>query len=100
MIEVNKIYYISRGSVKVANKQFTGNIQHDYEIQLNQETELEICEEDSSLPTVSFDFLRISDVEQKAVNELVDVIGVAKEIAEIKQLTSKAVSFPTKYFVS
>ena len=60
--QVNKLYYISRASLKTANKQFT-SIKNDYEMSFNANTQLTICHDDASnIPPVSFNFVPINEL--------------------------------------
>ena len=76
IFEVGKSYKVTKGTVRMANKQFSNN-NMDYEIHLDKATEvvqvLDDCE-----PRHFFSFTRIGDL--RAGASLVDVIGVVKEV--------------------
>ncbi|KAL5017372.1 hypothetical protein ScPMuIL_006961 [Solemya velum] len=88
MMEINKIYYISRGSLKTANKQYT-SIQNDYEMSFNNDTVIEPCEEDVELPTLTFDFVQINALESKQPNSMIDIIGIVKTANDISTVTGR-----------
>ncbi|XP_051933461.1 replication protein A 70 kDa DNA-binding subunit isoform X1 [Hippocampus zosterae] len=88
LIEVGKVYYISKGNLKVANKRFT-TVKNDYEISLNGETSIIPCEDNCDVPIVQCDFITIGDLEKKEKDSLVDVIGVCKSVGEVIRLTTK-----------
>ncbi|XP_061682603.1 replication protein A 70 kDa DNA-binding subunit isoform X2 [Syngnathoides biaculeatus] len=88
LIEVGKVYYISKGSLKVANKQYT-SVKNDYEITLNSETSIILCEDKCEVPVVQCNFISIGDLEKKAKDSVVDVIGVCKRAEEVTRLTTK-----------
>ncbi|BFG30809.1 hypothetical protein CerSpe_170830 [Prunus speciosa] len=79
-IEVGKIYLISKGSLKAAQKAFN-NLNNDHEITLDHTSIIQPCfEDDDSIPKQNFHFCRISDVEGLNNNSIVDVIGVVSSI--------------------
>lgn len=65
-----QVYYFSKGTLKIANKQFSA-VKNDYEMTFNNETSVLPCEDDHHLPTVQFDFTGISDLESKSKDSLV-----------------------------
>ncbi|KAM8818268.1 replication protein A 70 kDa DNA-binding subunit isoform 2-T2 [Rhynchonycteris naso] len=89
LIDVNKVYYFSKGTLKIANKQFTA-VKNDYEMTFNNETSVMPCEDGHNLPTVQFDFTRIGDLENKPKDSLVDIIGVCKSYEDATKITVKS----------
>ncbi|XP_010452776.1 PREDICTED: replication protein A 70 kDa DNA-binding subunit B-like [Camelina sativa] len=80
--EMGKVYYISRGSLKLANKQFK-TVQNDYEMTLNENSEVEeASNEEMFTPEIKFNFVPIDElstyVNQK---DLIDVIGVVQSVS-------------------
>uniref|UniRef100_A0A8C4I7C2 Replication protein A subunit n=1 Tax=Dicentrarchus labrax TaxID=13489 RepID=A0A8C4I7C2_DICLA len=88
LIEVGKVYYVSKGSLKIANKQYT-SVKNDYEMTLNGESTFIPCEDSCDVPIVQCDFVSISDLENRDKDAIVDVIGVCKGVEEITRLTTK-----------
>lgn len=89
LIEVGKVYYISKCSLKIANKQYT-SVKNDYEMTLNGESSIIPCEDSCDVPMVQCDFVAINDLENKEKDSIVDVIGVCKTVDEVTRLTTKA----------
>ncbi|XP_004857206.1 replication protein A 70 kDa DNA-binding subunit isoform X1 [Heterocephalus glaber] len=89
LIEVNKVYYFSKGTLKIANKQFTA-VKNDYEMTFNNETSVVPCEDDHHLPTVQFDFTGIGDLENKSKDSLIDIIGICKSYEDATKITVKS----------
>ncbi|KAF1565655.1 UNVERIFIED_CONTAM: Replication protein A 70 kDa DNA-binding subunit, partial [Eudyptes pachyrhynchus] len=89
LIEVNKVYYFSKGALKIANKQFSA-VKNDYEMTFNNETSVLPCEDGHHLPTVQFDFTGIGDLESKAKDALVDIIGICKSYEDSIKITVKS----------
>nr|XP_021560104.1 replication protein A 70 kDa DNA-binding subunit [Neomonachus schauinslandi] len=89
LIDLNKVYYISKGILKIANKQFTA-VKNDYEMTFNNETSVMPCEHGHHLPTVQFDFTGISDLENKPKDSLIDIIGICKSYEDATKITVKS----------
>ncbi|XP_038159321.1 replication protein A 70 kDa DNA-binding subunit [Cyprinodon tularosa] len=89
LIEVGKVYYVSRGSLKIANKQYT-SVKNDYEMTLNGESTVIPCEDSCDVPMVQCDFVSIGDLENREKDAIVDVIGVCRSVDEVTKLTTKS----------
>ncbi|KAK8970769.1 hypothetical protein KSP40_PGU020902 [Platanthera guangdongensis] len=72
-----KVYTISRGSLKPAQKNFN-HLSNDWEIFLETSSIVELCaeEEDGSIPAQNFNFTEISGIENAENNSIVDLIGM------------------------
>ncbi|KAE8295163.1 Replication protein A 70 kDa DNA-binding subunit [Larimichthys crocea] len=88
LIEVGKVYYMSKGSLKIANKQYT-SVKNDYEMTLNGESTIIPCEDGCDVPMMQYDFVSIGDLENRDKDAIVDVIGVCKSVDEVTRLTTK-----------
>uniref|UniRef100_A0A670JWR6 Replication protein A subunit n=1 Tax=Podarcis muralis TaxID=64176 RepID=A0A670JWR6_PODMU len=89
LIELNKVYYFSKGHLKTANKQYT-TVKNDYEITFSNETSVVACDEAQHLPSVKFDFVPIGDLESADRDALVDVIGICKSCEDLTKITIKS----------
>ncbi|KAI7742140.1 hypothetical protein M8C21_032185 [Ambrosia artemisiifolia] len=90
VFEMGKVYYISKGSLKVANKQFK-TVQNDYEMTLNENSQVEeAVNEAAFIPETKFNFIPIDQlgpyVQQK---ELIDVIGVVQNVSPTMSIRRK-----------
>ncbi|KAF6157108.1 hypothetical protein GIB67_041569 [Kingdonia uniflora] len=75
-IEVGKVYMVSKGSLKPADKKFN-HLNNDYEITLETTSAVELCpDEDGSIPKQQFAFRPISEIENAENNSVLDVIGI------------------------
>ncbi|KAA8521263.1 hypothetical protein F0562_011900 [Nyssa sinensis] len=84
-IEAGKVYLISKGSLKPAQKVFN-HLRNDHEIFLESTSTVQPCfDDDVSIPQQQFHFRPISDVEGMENNSVMDVIGL---IAFISPSTS------------
>ncbi|NXS00323.1 RFA1 protein, partial [Oxylabes madagascariensis] len=73
LIELNKVYYFTKGNLKTANKQYTA-VKNDYEITFTNETSVVPCDDAQHLPSVQFDFfdfVSISDLENTPKDSIV-----------------------------
>uniref|UniRef100_UPI00358E7679 replication protein A 70 kDa DNA-binding subunit-like n=1 Tax=Myxine glutinosa TaxID=7769 RepID=UPI00358E7679 len=91
LIELNKVYFISRATLKAANKQFT-SLKNDYEMTFNSDTTVVPCEgpEAAGLPGVSYAFTPISDLAAKNKDTLIDVLGVCSSVEEPSKIMIKS----------
>lgn len=63
MIEIDKVYYISKGAIKMANKQFN-SLKNDYEITLTNETTIQPCFDEVAVPNISYNFVPINKINE------------------------------------
>ncbi|KAF7684380.1 Replication protein A 70 kDa DNA-binding subunit [Astathelohania contejeani] len=75
IFEIGRIYTISRGTIKMANKQFSNN-NSDYEIHLDKNSEVTQSNEEIK-PKYYFKFIPINEL--TVGNNLTDVIGIVRE---------------------
>ncbi|KAJ8347663.1 hypothetical protein SKAU_G00262520 [Synaphobranchus kaupii] len=88
LIETGKVYYISKGTLKIANKQYT-TVKNDYEMTMNGETSIIPCDDCQDVPMVQCDFVSIADLETRDKDAIIDVIGVCKSADEVSRITTK-----------
>lgn len=68
--QVDKVYYISRCQLKTANKQYS-SVKNDYEMTFTNDTVVAECmDEASSVPSIKYEFVPISDIADKNVDTL------------------------------
>ncbi|KYM93577.1 Replication protein A 70 kDa DNA-binding subunit [Cyphomyrmex costatus] len=90
MIETGNVYYISRCTLKAANKKFC-TLKNDYEMTLTNETEIIPCHENSDdIPTLQFDFRSISQIENIEKDNIIDVLGVVTSFNEVQHITQRS----------
>ncbi|CAA6659335.1 unnamed protein product [Spirodela intermedia] len=79
-IEAGKVYLISRGSIKPAQKNFN-HLDHQWEILLDSSSTVDPCpDEDSSIPEQQFNFREIDEIESAENNSVLDLIGIVTSI--------------------
>ncbi|CAH8551888.1 unnamed protein product [Heterobilharzia americana] len=91
LIQMNKVYYVSRANLKAANKQFN-TTNNDYEMTLHADSQVLLCEDadTSSLPETHFNFVPIGKLDTNSPGTFVDVVGVVHECGEVQTITAKA----------
>lgn len=88
-IEVGKVYYLSKGTLKPAQKTFN-HLKHDFEITLDHTSTAQPCfDDDTSIPRQQFHFRSISEVENMDNNTVLDVIGVVTTVNPTSSIMRK-----------
>ena len=91
LLEVDKVYYISKGSLRQKNPRFN-TLKHEYELHFETSTVIELCTDasaESIIPKVRYDFVPIAKIEDVPKDAIVDTIGVVKECGAVSQVTSR-----------
>ena len=89
MVEVGKVFLISNCSLKPANRQYS-NIKNDYEITFRDITEVVECTDDTSdVPSITFNFVRIADLNSGLKDQVVDIVGICRSASEVATITSQ-----------
>lgn len=89
MIEANKIYILSRGTVKHADKRYTSA---DFEITMNSDSLIEECvgsADADEIPLAKFNFVSIGSLATTQPNQPVDLMGVITEVGDVSTVVSK-----------
>jgi replication factor A1 len=82
LIKENKVYTVSNGTIKLANKRFT-SIPNDYQISFQDDTEFKEAKEDTSIRHEAYAFKNLKDLADMQTQSTVDVIGVVTETGPI-----------------
>ena len=82
---LSQIYYIAKGSLKIANKQYT-SVKNDYEMTLNGESSIIPCEDSCDVPMVQCDFVSIGDLESRDKDSIVGKKLKLKTIIQVSSL--------------
>ncbi|KAM0687753.1 60S acidic ribosomal protein P1 [Conglomerata obtusa] len=84
LFDINKVYTITKGQVKLSNKKFNpGTV--DYEIMLDKNSEVKIVYDDSA-PKYFFRFIKFNEL---CVNTSVDIIGAVKSVSDLQTVIAK-----------
>ncbi|XP_047333962.1 replication protein A 70 kDa DNA-binding subunit A [Impatiens glandulifera] len=80
IIVVGKVYMISKGNLKPAQKNFN-HLKNEWEIFLEATSTVDQCpDEDSNIPKQQFSFVPISDIENSENNSILDIIGIVVSV--------------------
>jgi len=87
-METGKIFCFSRGTVKVANRQYN-NCNHRYEITFDKDAQVTPAAEGSEIEAVKFTFVDIKSVQTRQLPCRVDLCGIVTAFRAPVQLQSK-----------
>ena len=65
-----QVYYVSKASLKTADKRYS-SVANDYEMTFNNDSQMWLCEEETDLPTVTFNFVPINQLDQQEPNSII-----------------------------
>ncbi|XP_073336029.1 replication protein A 70 kDa DNA-binding subunit-like [Pagrus major] len=88
LVEQGKVYYITKGTLKAANKQYT-TVKNDYEMTLHAHSSIVPCDDGQGIPAVHCDFVPIAQLENRDKDAIIDVIGVCKSADDVSRITTK-----------
>ncbi|KAJ1724067.1 Replication factor A protein 1 [Coemansia erecta] len=89
LLEVGKVYYVSNAQVKMARQQFS-NVNNQYELTFDDNSVVELCTEQGSVPQEHFDFIRLDSLGKFEKNHVLDVLAVVREVGDVTEITAKA----------
>ena len=89
ILEKNKVFLFSNGSIKMANKRFT-SVRNDFCIIFEMRSEIVLAQDDGSISNQAFDFCPINDVQEILQMKTIDVMGVISEIGEKETINLKS----------
>jgi len=81
VLQVNKVYTISKGTLKVANRRFS-TLNSDYELTLGTDAEIRQVEDDQNIGQQSYNFVKLDKLNDVNTDSFVDVIGVVTRYDE------------------
>ncbi|MFS8030593.1 putative transcription factor interactor and regulator CCHC(Zn) family [Helianthus anomalus] len=88
-VEVGKVYFISKGNIKPAQKAFN-HLKNDHEITLDHMSTIQPClDDDRSIPQQQYHFRSIAEIENAENNTILDIIGVVYSIKPSVSITRK-----------
>lgn len=88
-IEAGKIYTLSKGNVKIANKRFSTS-KHNYEISFDADAAIVLCEDDDkTIDAVKYSFSKVRDIGTKTVPCTIDLVGVVRDFKPIGKIQPK-----------
>lgn len=67
---MDKVYYISRCTLKPANKQYS-TLNNDYEMTFTNDTMVEECSDSLSVPSIQYNFIPINEISDKSPDSII-----------------------------
>ncbi len=89
VMKQGRVYLISGGQIKMANKKFT-SIPNDHCISFDRNTEVQETPEDTEIQHQSYNFITLDKVETLPTQKPVDVIGIIHQMFPTTQVTLKS----------
>ena len=89
ILEENKVYLFSNGSVKMANKKFT-SVKNDFCIIFDKNSQIHEAKDDGSIAAQSFDFVKIGDIQEIIQARTIDVCGIVSQIGDRATINLKS----------
>jgi replication factor A1 len=93
ILEVGKVYYVGKGTLRPANKRYANN-SNDYEMSLDGRCEIAECAEtdvDVSKMSRAFEFVKIDELSRKiGARGSVDVLAVVQSVGELGSVRRKS----------
>lgn len=86
--QVGNVFIIARGSLKPAKKQYS-NIKNDFEINFDDNTIVERCDDDNSIPVIKYSLTNLEKLSEVKDGEFIDVCGVVDVLGDLKDQVSK-----------
>lgn len=93
IFQLGKVYFISNGNIKPANKQYT-SVKNDYEMILNVNSKVEEVDEDPKcfIPLIQYHFVKLDSLEPfiNDKRKSIDVVGIIQNVASISTIRVKS----------
>ena len=91
MIQIGKVYYLNKAQVKLSKRKFNPDLTHEYELALNSESRVRLGndDDDDGCPQIEFDFIKIREIETCIANDVIDVVGVCRQVGNMIKINSK-----------
>eukprot|EP00928_Gymnodinium_smaydae_P027391 TRINITY_DN211_c0_g1_i2.p2 TRINITY_DN211_c0_g1~~TRINITY_DN211_c0_g1_i2.p2 ORF type:complete len:453 (+),score=129.96 TRINITY_DN211_c0_g1_i2:189-1547(+) len=88
LLAVGKCFELSRGNVKVANRQYN-NLKHRYELNFDRDAQVAAIDEDSTIEIFKFNFSDLRSIQAKPLPHRFDICGVVVSYKPTLAFTSK-----------
>jgi len=89
VVQEGKTYTFANGKVKLANKDYSG-VDNEHEITFGGQAEIHEVVNDGSIKAVALQRTLVKDIADLAPNSTCDILGVATEVGDVQEFTSKA----------
>lgn len=93
ILQENGVYYVTKASIQTAKKQFS-NLSNDNEINLDKDSVIESANDESGVPQMQFNFIKLDQIQNIENNSVIDVLGIIKNVEEKREIISKSTGKP------
>jgi len=80
-VEVGQVYLLSKASLKNKRGNFN-QTRHQFEIHLENNSVLEIVQDEAAIPRISFNFTPLSQLEDTPAGQMVDILAVVESVLD------------------
>ena len=88
-ISEQSVYTFSGGKLKVVtNKQFS-SLKNNYELTFDTNSDIRPCADDEGIKSIQYNFVKIADLASIEANQMVDILGVIKDVGEVAEIVSQ-----------
>lgn len=87
-LQVGKVFTLSKGSVKIANKQYN-TTNHRYELTFESDAQVEEVPDDAAIKTEKFEFSDMRDLQTRTLPCRVDLLGIVTAFRDVVNLKTK-----------
>ncbi|KAI5476412.1 replication factor A1 [Pseudohyphozyma bogoriensis] len=95
IFEEGKVYLISKARVNIAKKQFS-NLSNEYEIAFENNTEVQLCDDQDSAPQIKYAFIDLAELGAMEKDATCDVLGIVTDNGQLGEVTGKVSQKTTK----
>jgi len=86
-IQIGKVYVFSKGSIKPGNPRFDSS---EYVVNFEERSQIEEAGEDSAIPSITYDFKPLANIEQSPPGTLLDIRAVVYSAGEAATFTARS----------
>ncbi|KAJ3238226.1 Replication factor A protein 1 [Chytriomyces hyalinus] len=90
MLVENKVYYVSKAQIKVANRNYSGGINNDYEMTLDLGTIITECNDKSAMPQILIKRVMLNQLMEYEKDHTIDLVAVVTDVQPPTEITTKA----------
>ncbi|KZP01148.1 replication factor-A protein 1, partial [Calocera viscosa TUFC12733] len=93
-VQEGRVYYISRGKIVPAKKQYNRIDNQDYEIVFDHRTTVEPCDDESNMPEIDLSYTPLANLQDLSKDTICNVLGVVTAVEECKEIVMKKTQRP------
>ncbi|KAI8610788.1 hypothetical protein BC830DRAFT_1144194 [Chytriomyces sp. MP71] len=90
ILVVNRVYYLSKAQIKIANRNYSGGVNNDYEMTLDLGTMLTECTDSSAMPQILFKRVLLDGLMEYEKDHTIDIVCIVTEVNPVSEITTKA----------